>query len=144
MPKISRLFIKSGIIYFFLGMILAFVAELPFVNTGALLLPVYWHMIVVGWITQIIMGVSIWMFPRIGKDRKKTETIPAHLAFWLLNSGLILRFSVEPFLLLFTTNQAVLLVVLVSAILHISAIISYLIEIWPRVRTRPVIARRSE
>ena len=133
MPKISRLFIKSGIIYFFLGMFLAFVAEMPFVNTGALLLPVYWHMIVVGWITQIIMGVSIWMFPRIGKERKKTETTPAYLAFWLLNTGLILRFTTEPFIPLFTANQAITLLILASAILHISAIICYLTEIWPRV-----------
>ncbi len=144
MPKISRLFIKSGIIYFFLGMILAFVAEMPFVNTGALLLPVYWHMIVVGWVTQIIMGVSIWMFPRIGKERKKTETTPAYLAFWLLNSGLILRFTIEPFIPLFSANKAVSAVVLISALLHISAIISYITEIWPRVRTRPIKVRRSE
>lgn len=143
MPKIARLFIKSGLIYFILGITLALVAELPQVHTGALLLPVYWHMIVVGWITQVIMGVSIWMFPRRGRGRDNPETTPAVLAFRTLNAGLILRFTAEPFLPFFRDHTVVAWVVVTSALLHLCAAIFYVMEIWPRVFTRKKINRKK-
>jgi len=141
MPAITRYFIKSGMIYFFLGIICAFIAELPFVRTGALLLPVYWHMLVIGWISQIIMGVSIWMFPRTKKQRQNIESFPAVASFWTLNAGLILRFMAEPFLPFF---QGVMMttVILISTLLQFAAVILYLIEIWPRVQPRKIPVRR--
>jgi hypothetical protein len=143
MPKTTRLFIKSGLVYFVLGMSLAFVAELPSVNTGTLLLPVYWHMIVIGWITQLIMGVSIWMFPRRKKDRKKIDSLPSVLAFGTLNTGLFLRFTAEPFIPVFRDQPAITWVIIISSLLQISAVVFYLIEIWPRVKGRKNPARRS-
>jgi hypothetical protein len=141
MPAITRYFIKSGMIYFILGIICAFIAELPFVSTGALLLPVYWHMLVIGWISQIIMGVSIWMFPRTKKQRENIESFPAVASFWTLNAGLILRFMAEPFIPLF---QGVMMtsVILISSLLQFAAVVLYLIEIWPRVQSRKIPVRR--
>lgn len=143
MPRITRWFIKSGIIYLFLGIVLAFLSELPFVQSGTLLLPVYWHMIVIGWITQIIMGVSIWMFPRRRRDRKKTETFTAVASFWALNSGLLIRFLCEPFLPFFTENQLMIVVVSISIILQLGGILFYIAEIWPRVQSKKKRKRRS-
>lgn len=133
MPPITRWFIKSGMIYFILGISLAFVAELPFVNTGALLLPVYWHMLVLGWISQLIMGVSIWMFPRKKHQRENIQTLPAVLAFWFLNTGLLLRFLSEPFIPLFKDDGWMRAVVVLSSLLILLSVIFYLVEIWPRV-----------
>lgn len=133
MPPITRWFIKSGMIYFILGITLAFVAELPFVNTGALLLPVYWHMLVLGWITQLIMGVSIWMFPRKKHQRETIQTIPAVSAFWFLNSGLLLRFLSEPFIPLFKEDLRMTFLVVLSSLLIFLSVVFYLVEIWPRV-----------
>jgi hypothetical protein len=144
MPKVTRLFIKSGLVYLFLGIIMAFVAELPQVNTGVLLLPVYWHMIVIGWVTQVIMGVSIWMFPRRKRSREKIESVPALLSFWTLNSGLILRFTAEPFIPLFQGNSAITSVVVISTLLHIAAVLFYLTEIWPRVFMRKNVKRKKQ
>lgn len=138
MPRITRLFIKAGIIYFLLGIVLAFIAELPAVSTGVLLLPVYWHMIVIGWITQIIMGVSIWMFPRKQRGKRKEETFAANAAFWCLNVGLLLRFFTEPFLPFFYNDMWIVSVIIVSSVLQVAAIGFFIAEIWPRVRAKPV------
>lgn len=143
MPRITRLFIKSGIIYFLLGIGLAFIAELPAVSTGALLLPVYWHMIVIGWITQIIMGVSIWMFPRKQRGKRKEETIAANAAFWCLNAGLIVRFLAEPFVPFFVNETWIVVVIIVSSVLQMTAIGFYIAEIWPRVRAKPARKKRG-
>lgn len=136
MPNVTRWFIKVGIIYFLLGVSLAIVAELDVINTRALLLPVYWHMIVTGWITQVIMGVSIWMFPRKHRDNKKRESVLSWLAFWLLNSGLVLRFLSEPFLPIVQNHLAVTSLMLTSAVLQVLGVIFYVAEIWPRLQTR--------
>lgn len=137
MPRITRLFIKSGMIYFLAGILLALIAELPDVSTGALLLPVYWHMIVIGWITQVIMGVSIWMFPRKKRGKRKEETFAANAAFWCLNIGLVLRFLAEPFLPFYFNESWIVLVIVLSSFLQIAAIGFYTAVIWPRVRPRP-------
>jgi len=136
MPKVTRWFIKAGILYFILGVLLAIVAELPAVNTRALLLPVYWHMLVIGWITQVIMGVSIWMFPRKQRDKKKRESVLCWLAFWLLNSGLVLRFLSEPFIPLVQNSFAITALVLISSVLQVFGILFYVAEIWPRLQSR--------
>lgn len=143
MPRITRWFIKSGIIYLFAGITLAFFSELSFVQSGTLLLPVYWHMIVIGWITQIIMGVSLWMFPRKRRDRKKTETFSAVASFWSLNAGLILRFFSEPFLPFFTEHPMMILIISVSILLQVCGILFYVAEIWPRVQPKKKRKRRS-
>ena len=136
MPPVTRWFIKAGLIWFILGLLIAFVAELPFAETGSLLLPVYWHMIVIGWITQVIMGVSIWMFPRKKRDRKKEQSWLAVGAFYLLNGGLMVRFLSEPFLPVFTESSLLSATVVVSALLQVAAVVLYIGEIWPRVQPK--------
>lgn len=143
MPPITRWFIKSGMIYFILGITLAFIAELPFVNTGVLLLPVYWHMLVLGWITQLIMGVSIWMFPRKKHQRKTIQTIPAVLAFSFLNAGLFMRFLSEPFIPIIKSNRWMTGIVILSSSLLFLSVIFYMIEIWPRVLSKTKRKRRT-
>lgn len=136
MPKISRWFIKTGIIYFLIGILLSIVTELPGIGAGSLLLPVYWHMIVIGWLTQIIMGVSIWMFPRKDRSKKKRESAFSWTSYWLLNSGLLLRFLTEPFLPLFQQSAFLNVALILSSLLQIAGIASYIIEIWPRLQAR--------
>lgn len=100
-----------------------------------LILPLFWHMLMVGWITQIIMGVSIWMFP----GRTREEGFHAQMKGWLawafLNSGLLLRVISEPFT--GEKSAAALRALLVlSALLQLLAGIIYAAEIWPRVQSR--------
>ena len=144
MPEISRWFIKAGLVYFVVGIVLATLAEFPGFSKGALLLPVYWHMIVLGWITQIIMGVSIWMFPRRNRKRDLIETWKARAAFWLLNGGLILRFGSEPFLPLVQNPGLITISIVLSSLMQTAAIVFYIAEIWPRVFSRKPVARRKK
>lgn len=144
MPPITRWFIKTAIVYLLAGIILAFVSELPTLNAGPLLLPVYWHMIVIGWITQVIMGVSIWMFPRKKRHRKKTQSFSAVAAFGTLNTGLILRFLSEPFLPLFTDSFSIRVVIIISSLLQVAGILFYIAEMWPRVQPKKKRKRKKK
>lgn len=135
MPPITRWFIKAGIFWFITGMILAFLSELPILSSG-MLLPVYWHMLVVGWITQVIIGVSIWMFPRKKRDRKKKQSNITVASFMLLNAGLVIRFLSEPFFPIAQGHSLITGFVIVSSLLQVLGILFYIAEIWPRLQPK--------
>lgn len=141
MPLISRLFLKSGMIYFLLALVAGLALELP-VSVPALM-PLFWHMLMLGWITQVIMGVSIWMFP----GRNRSEDLANQKWSWatlvLLNAGLLLRMLAEPAL---AVSTAVVWPVLVtaSAVLQLLAGFTYVREIWPRVLSKAGQRRRRK
>ncbi|HZD58520.1 MAG TPA: hypothetical protein VE136_17435, partial [Anaerolineales bacterium] len=68
MPTLTRWFVKSSLVFLVAALItgLGLSADslwtLPaFVGT---LTPVYFHLFLVGWVTQLIFGVVFWMFPK--------------------------------------------------------------------------------
>ncbi len=134
MPTVTRFFIRTGLIWFVLALGAALLTELRWLNIPAMR-PLYWHMLMVGWITQIIMGVSLWMFPGRSRSDAFKDHLKGWLTFGLLNAGLVLRFISEPvagpggsFI------WAVLLIV--SALLQWLAGAIYILELWPRVQSR--------
>lgn len=134
MPLVSRTFIKAGMIYFVLSLITGLLLEIDAILLSALR-PLFWHMLMVGWITQIIMGVSIWMFP--GRNREE-GFVPQKwnwLTFIFLNMGLVLRLIAEP--AVGYSEAPVWPVLLVgSALLQVAGGVTYLIEMWPRIMSK--------
>lgn len=134
MPQIARAFIKTGLIYFLCSLLLALGFEFDSLNFPGML-PLFWHLLMVGWITQIIFGVSMWMFP--GRTREE-GIIPqkwAWLTYFLLNLGLVLRVIAEPFVshsIFYIWN----VLIVISAISQVAAAVTYTIELWPRIQSK--------
>src|SRR6058998_2124739 len=63
-------------------------------------MPVYFHLFMVGGVTQMIFGVAYWMFPRISKENPRGWEGLALVTYVTLNVGLIARAVVEPILAL--------------------------------------------
>jgi len=91
MPPLTRWFIKTSFIYFASALILGLILALqPFLSLGALsgLFPVYIHMLVFGWLTQLIFGVVFWMFPKYSSERpRRSEALvggptPCSISAW--------------------------------------------------------------
>jgi len=66
-PTLSRWFIKAGLLYFIAGLLLSVLMQWP----GSLehswlrvVWPTYVHILVMGWVTQLIFGVAFWLFPK--------------------------------------------------------------------------------
>ena len=57
--------------------------------------PVYFHLFLVGWITQLIMGIVFWMFPKYSKARPRGSERLAAITY-VLNAGLMLGVIGEP------------------------------------------------
>jgi magnesium-transporting ATPase (P-type) len=134
MPLIARLFLKTGMTWFLIALLLGVVQQIDtllFPSISAL----FWHTLMLGWITQIIMGVSTWMFP----GRMKVESFQnqrwSWLAYGFLNVGLIIRIISEPFIS--SSDWMVWKYLLaISAVIQFLGVVSYVIEIWSRVLSK--------
>ena len=100
MPTLTRWFIKSALLYFVaalvIAVLLALQAPLNLPPAIGSLMPVYFHLFMVGWIAQFIFGVIYWMFPRFSKEKPRGSEGLAWATYGLINVGLILRVIGEP------------------------------------------------
>jgi len=100
MPAVTRWSIKAGLAYLvvalLLGMMLTAPAVVPLPPAIAVWGPVYFHLFMVGWVTQLIFGVVFWMFPRYSREKPHGREGLAVATFVLLNIGLVLRAIAEP------------------------------------------------
>lgn len=140
MPSISRLLIRTGAVYLALAMTAGVVVALPrgIVPPGIRLGldPAAIHLLAVGWITQLIFGVALWMFPRPPGVRKPREFALDRVAWALLNGGLLARLVAEPARMEAADDGVWGVLLLASAVAQWAAILYFVGRLWPRVRSR--------
>jgi cbb3-type cytochrome oxidase subunit 1 len=139
MPAVTRWFIKAGLAYFVaalvLGVILAAPAIVSMPPAVAVWGPVYFHLLMVGWVAQLIFGVVYWMFPRYSREKPHGSEGLAVATFVLLNIGLVLRAIGEPIHSIWPAAAWGWLVAL-SAIAQWLAGMMFVINTWGRVKER--------
>jgi len=139
MPRLARWYIKLGLLYFVLALALGMllqarrVADLP--DWTATLHPVYIHILTVGWITQLIIGVGYWMFPKFSRDNPRGNERLAWATFILLNLGLALRVISEPQVSVRATPDLSWMLAL-SAVMQLVAGWLFVINTWARIKER--------
>jgi heme/copper-type cytochrome/quinol oxidase subunit 1 len=139
MPLLTRTMIKTGLIYFVIALLMgALVIARPVLNLPAEIAafqPVYLHLLMVGWVTQLIMGVVYWMFPKESKERPRGNEKLGWAVFALLNAGLILRAVGEPLIVIDPALNAGWILA-VSAVLQLLAGWGFIFNTWARVKER--------
>ena len=139
MPLLARTYIKAGLVHFAVALVLGvLVAAQPVFQWSpsvVVLRPVFLHLLIVGWVTQLIIGVAYWMFPKQSKEQPRGSTRLGWVVFALLNVGLILRAVGEPlFALQAGSFTGVLLAV--SAVFQVLAGWLFIANTWGRVKER--------
>ena len=139
MPPLTRWFLKSGLLYFvaalLVGVLLAAQAVFPLPAAVAALGPVYFHLLMVGWVTQLIFGIAFWMFPKFSAERPRGSEGLGWTTFWLLNVGLPLRVLGEPWLAVRPGATPAGLLAL-SAVLQWLGGLAFVANTWRRVKER--------
>jgi peptidoglycan biosynthesis protein MviN/MurJ (putative lipid II flippase) len=139
MPPLTRWHIKSAFLYLagamLLGVALALGAVVAMPSWLAYLSPAFFHLIMVGWVTQLIFGVIFWMFPIVSKARPRGSERLGWATYVLLNVGLILRVLSEP-LNAVNPRGAWGWGLVVSAVLQWLAAVCFVVNAWPRVKER--------
>ena len=144
MPLLTRCFLKTALLYFVVSsclggyLLMAVGLQRP---APVVLQPVYWHMLLVGWLMQLIFGVAYWMFPPPAGKPRPTHSAPhrspalAWLTYAMLNVGLLLRVVVEPWHGM-RPHPGLGWLLVCSAVLQVAAGWTFVITIWTRIRGR--------
>jgi cbb3-type cytochrome oxidase subunit 1 len=99
MPPLVRRYIKTAVVFFLLGMLVAAVRSVtPGFAGGAvphLLVVAHVHILLVGFVLMLIMGVATWMFPRAAKEDPRYRPGLAEAIYWIMTVATTLRFAAE-------------------------------------------------
>lgn len=118
-----------------LGMVLALGAVMQLPTWIAYLSPVFFHLIMVGWVTQMIFGVIFWMFPIVTRARPRGNEKLGWAVYILLNVGLLLRVLSEP-LNAINPQDVWGWGLVLSALFQWLAAVFFVYNSWPRVKER--------
>jgi hypothetical protein len=124
--------VKTAMIYFVAALSVGAVQAIlrvPFLG------PTYVHMLVVGWITQMIFGVAYWMFPKYSPETPRGNNTIAIATFVLLNVGLLVRVFTEP-ALAWRPDAVPGWPLAVAGVAQALAGVGFAINTWPRVKIR--------
>jgi hypothetical protein len=139
MPRLTRYFIKTALLYLaaalLLGLLLALRSTVDLPAELLALSPVYFHLFMVGWIAQLIFGMLFWMLPKYSKEKPRGHEQLAWAAYVLINIGLILRVIGEP-LAAVRSDLGLGWLLALSALLQLSGGWAFIVVVWPRVKAR--------
>lgn len=135
MPVIVRWYLRTAMIMFvsalLVGIAQALSDRVAFLPPG--LTPVYFHLLMVGWVTQFILGIAIWMLPKYSQQKPRRSDTLSWAVYGLLNAGLITRALAEP-MNSFSPGAAWGWLLVASALLQWTAGLFFVINAWPRVK----------
>lgn len=137
MPLITRTLIKTALAYLLLGTLLSTLWLLQLIRPLHPLLgylqPTALHLVFVGWLTQLIIGVALWMFPAWSRTQPRGPVRPGWACYGLLNLGLLLRLIAEP-LNSYRPAAGLGWLLVLAALCQVGAIWLFVVLAWPRVR----------
>ncbi len=137
MPRLSIWMIRCSFLHLALGFLIGAIIlwqKGPGGLPGAWRwLPVHIHMLLIGWIAQLAMGVAYWILPRFAQKRDKKRHVKpergrpmlAWAGFLLLNSSTVAALTSQ---LSWTWGLPV------SGILAALAALAFVLHAWPRVK----------
>ncbi len=150
MPTTARTFVKASIIYLGLGTVMG---TLLLINRWISLGPAiaslrvgHIQFLIVGWLTQLIMGVAWWLFPPLAVGLRVGQRRPVRRGqaqrgseplFWMtflsLNAGILFEAVFTP---LYSWTKVGFLGFLsaISGLFLLAAAIAFVINLWGRVR----------
>ena len=141
MPPLTRWFIRTSFVYFFLalllGVLLGAQAVWDFSLPASAIDPSYFHLLAGGWITMLIIGVVFWMFPKYALERPRRSLSLGWASYILLNVGLLLRIISEPANAVIGTPASIWAILLVLAAgLQWLGGMAFVINSWGRVKEK--------
>ena len=132
-----RYFIKTSLVFLMLGIITGLymsVAKYVYqIGYTQELISAHTHLILVGSVMMMIMGVALWFFPRPEKDDKKYNPDLISITYWLLTIATALRF-VSQVLASFYFISWVNTAIVIFSSLQFVAMILFFYSMWGRIR----------
>ncbi|TFG52827.1 MAG: hypothetical protein E4H37_04905 [Gemmatimonadales bacterium] len=132
-----RRYIKTGVAFLAAGLLSGLYMVVRREVTGRwpspYLVAAHTHVLLVGFMMFMILGVALWIFPRPERDDTRYRPGLVDLAYWLLLGGTAGRFLGE---VARVSVEAVVLrwVVVIASLAQVAGILLFMWTIWSRIR----------
>lgn len=132
-----RYFVKTSIAFLVLGILtglyLSYSKYISLIGYTQELISTHTHIILVGSVMMMIMGVALWFFPRAEKDDKKYNSDRIFVIYWLMTVATTLRFIAQV-IGSFYYIEWISTSIFVSSSIQVVAMILFFFSIWGRIR----------
>jgi heme/copper-type cytochrome/quinol oxidase subunit 1 len=144
MGALVRRYLKTAVVFLFVGLIsggaLLVRREVAGLYPSPMLVSAHAHVILVGFVMMMILGVAQWMFPRLPREDGPAQPRAPEIAYWILTVGTTLRFAAEV-ARAGTEAGIVRLAVVTGGLSQIAGLALFFYGLWPRIRTAGARAR---
>lgn len=137
MPPLIRRYIKTSFVFLLAGLALGgYITISAFVvatHPPALFVTAHVHLLLVGFVLMLIIGVATWMFPRPARDDGRYRPELAEAVYWIMTASTIVRAVAEIGLGLWGAGPLRLLVA-AGGLGQLAAAALFVVNMWWRVR----------
>ena len=144
MTPLVRRYVKTSFAFLLVGLALGgYLIVAQFVvgtHPSRLLVTAHVHLLLVGFMLTIVMGVATWMFPRPAQGDARYRPELAEAVYWLIAPATALRAAAEV-LLAVSGAQWLGWLVAAAGLAQLAAAALFVLNMWWRVRMPPVAGR---
>ena len=145
MPPLIRRYVKTSFAFLVAGLALGgyiIVSEFVIgVHPPRLFITAHAHLLLVGFVLTLIIGVATWMFPRPAREDTRYRPELAEAVYWIITVSTIVRASAEIGLGLWGAG-GLRLVVAAGGLGQLAAAVLFVLNMWWRVRMPSAAAPR--
>ena len=132
----ARNFIKTSFAFFILGIVSGLYIYGAKIFGWALpytLIQAHYHVLLMGGMLMMILGVAIWFFPRARKDDKNYNPDVVRVSYWIYTSATMSRFVAEIFQG-YNVRGLADMFGFWSSVVQVLAVMTIIFSIWGRIR----------
>jgi heme/copper-type cytochrome/quinol oxidase subunit 1 len=137
MTPLVRRYIKTSFLFLALGLLLGgwiTVGEFGLgVYPSRLLVTAHVHLLLVGFMLMIVMGVATWMFPRPARDDARYRPELAEAVYWVMTLSTAVRAAAE-LLAPLSGSPSLRLVIAMGGLGQLAGAALFVVNMWPRIR----------
>jgi len=141
-PLVRR-YIKTSFVFLLAGLLLGgYIVTAQFVfdvTPPRLLTTAHAHLLLVGFMLMMVMGVATWMFPRPARDDTRYRPELAEIAYWMMAVATALRALAEVVVAL-TGALGLRWIIALGGIGQLGGAALFVLNMWWRVRMPPAAA----
>jgi cbb3-type cytochrome oxidase subunit 1 len=136
-PPLIRRYIKTSFVFLLAGLLLGgwiIVSQFVFgVYPARLWITAHVHLLLVGFMLMIVMGVATWMFPRPARDDARYRPELAEAVYWTMTAATTVR-AVAELAGGFTPAPGVRLAIAAGGLGQLAGALLFVLNMWSRVR----------
>lgn len=143
MTPLVRRYVKTSFVFLATGLVLgAYLLVAQFIFDAyppRLLVTTHTHLLLVGFMLMIVMGVATWMFPRPARDDTRYRPELAEAVYWLMTLATALRAGAEIVVAL-TGTRWLRGPIALGGLGQLAGALLFVLNMWWRVRMPPAAA----